>query len=403
MHTAKHFDHVGIREETNKLHSAVVSGPLGAETVLAKLYPQEISLFGNNIDTLAASVELEMFHYTLAINGVNTLFFRDKLAEILVKDKKMAKLVTKKIESKLIDKAKKIHEKYKPKGQDLEQVIHEVNKFYKRDVDAYGEPGAAAVNYKLSLENKIPLGNIIFSRDQANVVLGARIISNMKKDIRKPEVDLYNLVYDDSLSPHRTISLPASQTVEGGDIFVHDKVIYIGIGPRTSESAAKTIFKKMMPLIREYKYEFAVVGSWHAPKREKNDEMNFMHLDSWAMPLGKNQMLVFEGEAVYRTVELYQEKNGRMVIHDTGLNFIEFVQSRDQRVYYVPKGEQANLGCNILSVNEDTIVIPNLLNKGTLGQLKKAGKTIIPAPLNEISKGFGAVHCLVAPVERSRA
>ena len=84
-------------------------------------------------------------------------------------------------------------------------------------MEAYGEISTIRLNYLLSLAHKLPLANIFFGRDQSQALTRKLVLSTVKWEIRKPEVEIFKealleLGYQDSL-----VSIDRG-TFEGVDI-----------------------------------------------------------------------------------------------------------------------------------------------------------------------------------------
>ena len=60
-----------------------------------------------------------------------------------------------------------------------------------QDIESFGEAGAIRLNQALSLDHELPLSNIFYGRDQSQVLTDKFILSSLKWNIRKPEVQIY--------------------------------------------------------------------------------------------------------------------------------------------------------------------------------------------------------------------
>ncbi len=385
---------IGIYNETDSLRSAVTWGPVGAEAVLAQFYPPHISLFLDNMDVVKARSEGIMYGETLQKHKVDIFLARDILSEIL----KPTSLNFNAVFSILVKKAEDIRSQYKTENhKNYKEIIEQLLIL---DVERYGKNRAFTLNWKLSLFPFLPLGNLIYARDQMNIFLSKRIRSHMKKEIRRPEVELYEAVYEKLIGNNHSIYLPQNETFEGGDAYIHDGTIYMGVGPRTSLGAAIHIYKSLRQEIEEFDYKFALVIDENSENRSYFDQMLFMHLDTFSNPVGKNQIAVCLSEAKRRRVKLLSLEGGTVKIKDTHKNFLEYLFEVGQEIVAIPEEEQQSFGCNFLSVDRNTILVPLNTNRKTIEGLRSIGKNVVYAHLDESTKGFGAAHCMTGQLLR---
>lgn len=385
---------IGIFDENDPLKTAVTWGPVGAEAVLSQFYPPHISLFLDDMDVIKARNEALSYAATLNAYGVKTFFARDILAENL----KPISLSFDAILSILIQKADDIKSKYRTVNHKNYKEILEV--LLKLDIERYGSNRAFTLNWKLSLFPQLPLGNLIYSRDQMNVIFTKRVRSHMKKEIRRPEVELYETVYEKLTGDNNSLVLPLGETFEGGDSYIHDNTIYIGIGTRTSIGAAFHIYRALEKEIEKKGFKFAMVVDMNAENRDFREQMLFMHLDTFSNPVGKNQIAVCLPEAKRRKVKLIETISGQPTIIDTGLSFLDFLFREGQEIVSIPEEEQQSFGCNFLSIDNNTILVPLNTNKKTIEGLINIGKKVKYVHLDESTKGFGAAHCMTGQLLR---
>ena len=389
---------IGIFDENDTLKSAVTWGPVGAEAVLAQFYPPDISLFLDDMDVTKAREEAVAYAQTLNEYGVKTFFARDILAETLIPVDMSFNAVF----SILIKKAEDIKNTYKTKNHaDYKQIIEQLLKL---DEERYGKNRARTLNWKLSLYPFLPLGNLIYARDQMNILLSKRVRSHMKKEIRRPEVELYEKVYHQIFGKNNnSIILPEGETFEGGDAYIHNKTIYVGIGSRTSIGAALHIYKELSEEIKQLDYSFALVMDSESEKRSLKDQMLFMHLDTFSNPVGKNQIAVCLSEGKRRKVSLLEQNNGKVKIRNTNKSFLEYLFEKGEELVSIPDNEQQTFGCNFLAINNETILVPLKTNNKTIENLRNLGKTVRYVHLDESTKGFGAAHCMTGQLLRAPA
>lgn len=371
---------VGIFNETDPLKSAALWGPVGAEALLAQLYPPTTSLFFADFNVLKARKEALAFAKTLNKFGVKTFFVRDEVAKNLKPIKMSA--------GELIEKLQK-------RADGNPRIKKGIEGLIKEDVKRYGEDKAVALNYMLSLKPKLPLGNLIYARDQMNVLLDKMVISTMTKPIRKDEVGIYESVYKNL--PVEKIHLPKGETFEGGDAYIHNGFIYMGVGVRTTLGAAKYIFEKLNPK----DLQFAIVVDPNPLSRPQKLQMDFMHIDTFSNPIGDTQIAVCEEEAKYRRIKFLRRIAGKTQVVDSGLSFMEHLEKTEKDVVVIPRSEQESFGCNFLAIDDKTLILPINSNKTTNKRLEAVGKKLVFQDLYESTRGYGAAHCMTGQLRRA--
>lgn len=419
---------IGIFEETQPLKSVAIWGPPGSEAVLAGLFPPYISLFHDRMLVPVARGEImgqrekdpeSGFVFDLRQAGVHVTQVRSELARLLDKATGVSDLTYDGVLQELYGRADEIMgqnhafdlpksiptqilvgKEEKPKFEtDIRSIIHRVKSDLRHllelDIDLYGERAALILNKALSLDEVLPLGNSLYARDQMNVLLGRRIRSNMAEPIRRGEIKYYEQVYREVLELDDPIIIPEKETFEGGDAYVHNGTVYIGVGFRTSRGAAMHIFEQLSPQLEELGMEFVIVEN-------KKATMDFMHLDTFSMPIGLKQIVVCKEEAERRRVFKIEKNGGSINIVDTGQTFVNFLESQGDEVIPLSLREQDNFGANFLVIDENTIFVPTADNQEVITALEAAGKKVINVDLDECTKGYGAVHCMTGQLVRAK-
>lgn len=393
------FSKIGIYDENDPLQTLIIWGSAGIESHLAQMYPPEISLFFAGMNVLRAREEAGSFAETLRDCGVKVLSARDMLSEVLPSPTQKLPYGT--VLDALIAKARGIQEQHPEMVSKRLGDLDVISSLLDLDIGRYGEERALNLNWVLSLGHELPLGDLIYSRDTMNVLLGRRIRSTMREPIRQYEVPLYELIYSNLLRLDDPIIIPAGETFEGGDAYIHDGVIYVGVGARTTRGAAVHIFRELASDISSLGFRFAIVIDEEIESRTRKEKMDYMHLDTFSYPIGPHQMELDLRETSRRKVIFLEtDKDGNVVFKNTGLNFVDYLAGISEEIYVIPPEEQQEFGCNNLSLNSRDIIVPLDTNEVTLKQLKRAGKNIIYVPLKENTNGYGAAHCMAGQLKR---
>lgn len=390
---------IGIHDEAETLRAAAVWGPVGAEAVLAQYYPEEISLFYRSFNVMAARNEGLNYAQILQRYGVRVLMVRDLLAAALQPQPwTKNQLVT-----AMIERARNTQNKYGTQVPEAEDLIVEL---LEQDINRYGEGAALTLNRSLSIAPTHPLGNSLYARDQMNVLLAGRIVSAMAKPIRTHEVGLYETVYRMHLAPHVVINIPKGETFEGGDAYIHNGTVFVGVGARTTLGAAFSIYKTLKPQLDEHGLQFAVVEDENHLNKSFSEQQNSMHLDTFSNPIGLREIVVCVEEARLRRIRFLVSVNGNTVMQDGSMSFIDFLERKEDNIVRIPLKEQQAFGCNFLLLGKNpdgkwTILVPLRDNTDTNNQLVRLGKQLVYTDLLESTKGNGAAHCMTGQLLRS--
>jgi arginine deiminase len=286
------------------------------------------------------------------------------------------------------------------------QVKKDMDQILEEDIEYFGEMGAIRINYILSLAKKLPLANIFYGRDQSQTVANKIILSELKWDIRKPEVGVYKEALIE-LGYRNSLIEISSGALEGGDMAILDDTCYIGVGSRTDLSAVKELCQKLGATLKENNIELvAVINQQHVEEAARftaptEDHMSVMHLDMFWIPLRKNLVMANNEEIDRRTVLRLSMDNGKVITEDLG-SFRGFLNNKKIEIMQVTVQEQRNFATNLLNLGNDSVIVALSKNERVNNELRQRGFRVVSAELNKLVNGYGATHCLTAPVRRKK-
>jgi len=406
---------IGINNETDTLKAAMIWGSTGPESHIAQLYPYSQSLFLATMDVQKAKAEAERFGISLEQRGVQILRARHLYAKGVEPTKKYdqdvvfdelktrAREITQTHKAELEDEIRKAKEANDPNGrQELYPSTFEsdLENLLEADIRQYGIDAALQMAHELTLIPDMPMGNLIYARDQMNVLLGTRVRSNMAKPIRVPEVPLYEALYQRHLSIPESFTTPNGETFEGGDAYIHNGYVYVGVGTRTTLGAAEAIYRHLKPQMDEKDLKFAIVVDTRPPSTDPAVSMESMHLDTYSNPIGHEAIAVCTNEASYREVfELGLNKDDSIRQTSKGA-FMEHLTRLGEDIIAIPKEEQMDFACNFLMLDDRTVILPNDKNEFLINGLTQRGKEIVVIDLFENTRGYGASHCMTGQLRR---
>ena len=411
-----------VFNETDVLEEVLVWGEPGCEALLGQLLPKTRSLFFSYYEVPQARAEFRRMQALIAGEGVTVTRAKDAAASLLKnKDISNAPSSMRELKAQLLCKADELyelHREHKSRELEREGIKHDLHNIYSQvkkdlstileeDADTYGEIAAVRLNHLLSLSSPLPLANIFYGRDQTQTLTSKIILSSLRWDIRRPEVDVYKealmeLGYLESLVPVE------KGTIEGGDVAILGDTCFIGVGARTSYSAAKDVCRKVGPLLDRKGIQIvAAINKRHEEEAANfgaptDEHMHIMHLDMFWIPLADNLVLAYGDEVDQRTVVRITRNSDQLITEEMG-SLRVFLAAKGVEIINVTREEQENFATNLLNMGNRTLMISLSRNKRVIAELERRGFRILNAEITKLVNGYGAVHCLTAPIRRKRA
>lgn len=408
-----------VFSEIAPLKEVLVWGEPGIESLLGQLIPKSKSLFFSYYEVLKAREEFRGLQALIEREGISVIRAKDAAARLLESHIFPSHPESiKELKSQLLLRANEYYETYKQsKSEELSQtgvdmsfedIYHQIQKdigkILEEDIECFGETGTIRINYVLSLAKKLPLANIFYGRDQSQTLANKIILSELKWDIRKPEVGVYKEALIE-LGYRNSLIEITSGALEGGDMAILDDTCYIGVGSRTELSAVKELCQKLGNTLDKHHIQLvAVINQQHAEEAERftsptEDHMSVMHLDMFWIPLRKNLVMANNEEIDRRTVLRLSLDNGEVVTEELG-SFKDFLNSKEIEIMQVTILEQRNFATNLLNLGNDSVIVALSKNERVNNELRQRGFRVMSAELNKLVNGYGATHCLTAPIKR---
>jgi arginine deiminase len=410
---------VHLFNEVQPLKELLVWGEPGCETLLGQLLPKSRSLFFSYYEIPQARQEFRHMQELLRGAGVEVVRVKDAYARMLKPgDFQDLPATLRALERRLLERADLFYETYLPErkadlkadglqlspAQVFEQVRNDIHQVLEQDAATYGEQAAIRLNQVLSLSRELPISNLFYGRDQSNAIGDRIVLSAMRWEIRKPEVEIYEqalrgMGYGDILVK------VGRGTFEGGDAILFGDTCYIGVGARTSLEAVSDLYRQMgRELEAQGIHMVAIINQKHAeetPHSENpaDEHMRVMHLDMFWSPLDEGSVLAYGQEIDDRRVLEITPGEGTPVYRDTG-SFREYLLARGLEIIEISEQEQHNFAANLVNLGDHRILVPLSTNYRVLAELKQRGYDILEAEIHKLVGGYGAVHCLTAPVRR---
>lgn len=201
----------------------------------------------------------------------------------------------------------------------------------------------------------------MFTRDLAFVIGDKFFISSMKKENRRLAINGWNNIIN-QIDQDKIIKVPSNIYLEGGDIIVDKKTIYVGISERTTMDAIEFLKNTLGE-------EYSIIPLKLKPK--------FLHLDVVFTIINPNLALIYN--------DGLEEESYELLYKYTKIE--------------VNEQEQFELATNVFVINPQTVII-NSEHKRIETELKKYNLNVIPIDLTETAKDGGAFRCTTCPIER---
>ncbi|CAM3857635.1 dimethylarginine dimethylaminohydrolase family protein [Aeromicrobium ponti] len=201
----------------------------------------------------------------------------------------------------------------------------------------------------------------VFTRD-IGLTLGKKVyVAEMAADIRQGEENVLKQWLEQQQIPFYNLT---GDRIEGGDVLIDGKTIYVGVSNRTFEEAIEHL-RSLLP-------EYEIIS---IPFTD-----TYLHLDCVFNIISPEEALIFPGE-------IHGEK-------------VKMLESRYDLIR-VSEDEQFTLGTNVLSIgNKKVFSLP--VNKNVNKELRARGFEVMEVDITEIIKSGGAFRCCTMPVRRSR-
>lgn len=223
--------------------------------------------------------------------------------------------------------------------------------------------------------------NQIFTRDIGFVIDDVFIKANILPD-REEELDAIQYIID-QIDPKKVMRPPVEAHIEGGDVIVWNKHIFIGTyrGKDYADYIVARTNKAGVDYIAE-KFPHKIVKSFNLRKSQTNAMENALHLDCCFQPIGRDKAIL--------------HKNG--FLEEEEYQWLVDFFGKDN-IFEITKEEMYHMNSNVFSISEDVIISEkNFTRLNTW--LRDNGFTVEEVPYAEIAKQEGLLRCSTLPLVR---
>jgi N-dimethylarginine dimethylaminohydrolase len=256
-----------------------------------------------------------------------------------------------------------------PQNMRITEVINETQKhFLKDNINIDKAIAQHEVFVRILEENGVEVNHLeprkefneqVFTRDIGFCIGNEFIVSSMSTSLREGEVKVLLQWLEKNKISHTHL---AAHSIEGGDVLVDGKNVWVGISGRTNRLAIQSL-KKLLP-------DYTV----HAlPLRS-----DILHLDCVFTIISEEAALVYPPAFSKKDLEKIKKH----------YNIIE-----------VSDREQFQMGPNVLAIGDKKIISLSQ-NKKLNERIREKGFTVIETDFSEIIKSGGSFRCCSLPIIR---
>ena len=223
--------------------------------------------------------------------------------------------------------------------------------------------------------------NQIFTRDVGFVIEDKFFISNIIQD-RSLEINGLEEILQ-NINSDNIINLPNSVSIEGGDVILCDKYLFVGYSKENdfdSYKVARTNEEAISFLQKTFPKK-EVLG-FELNKSDNDFVKNILHLDCCFQPIGNNHAILY-ADAFYNTSDL-----------DFLINYFG-----EENIIFINRNEMSEMYANVFSISPNTIVSDKKFVRLNL-ELKSKGFVVEEVNYRQVSKMGGLFRCSTLPLLR---
>lgn len=250
-----------------------------------------------------------------------------------------------------------------------------------------------------------PLTNLYFMRDQSIVTPCGVIMGRMNSLQRASEVELVRYCYTHlGIRPIYQVQGEGAY-LEGGDYFPCSTVSLIGCGMRTTQVAIDQLLDNDV-----FGHDTVVVVRDHLFSQDQ------MHLDTWfniidqsLVTMCHNRFFAQPDEPEFVTCDIYVRnpnpygtENKYYTLAKEGMPFRQFLESRGMKILVINEEDAANYGNNYLTIGPRLICCIQGQSMRYAEMMRDNGVNVVWIPGEEITKGYGAAHCMTQVISRRK-
>lgn len=225
--------------------------------------------------------------------------------------------------------------------------------------------------------------NQIFARDVCFVVDDTLFVSNLIPD-REEETGALRPILE-RIAPGHIEYLPEAVHTEGGDVLVHNDILFVGCYLRDDYPTYK-MARTNQAAIDFFRRRFPNKDVWalELRKDDHNPRRGTLHLDCAFQPVGRDKALLYPGA----------------FLNPADLERIYALFGKEH-IFEVTSEEAYHMNTNVVSLSPTKLISDKSFTRLNQHLREQWGIEVIEVPYQEISKMGGLLRCSTMPLVRS--
>ena len=242
-----------------------------------------------------------------------------------------------------------------------------------------------------------PVMNLFFMRDQAITTSKGVVIGKMNSSQRRTESDIAEFCYR-KLGERPIYRIEGEDAfLEGGDYLPFGTLSFIGCGLRTTQAAIDQLLEH--DLIG--KDTLVVVRDQWKSQDQMHLDTYFNIIDRDLVTMCANRVEAEPDDIDFLTADIYAKNTeGSFEKAVSGVPFTEFLTKRGIDIIPIEKADELNYANNFLTVGARKIVMVAGQSLELQARLREHGVDVTWAYLDNLTRGYGAAHCMTQVVKR---
>lgn len=245
-----------------------------------------------------------------------------------------------------------------------------------------------------------PIMNLYFTRDQSVTTAKGTVICKMNSEQRQQECDILEFCYK-KLGVKPIWKVEGEKAfLEGGDFIPFGNKAFIGMGMRTTQEAINQLMDNDIIGADSV----IVVKDFWRYQAQMHLDTHFNIIDHDLATMTVERVTAPKGDKRRNLIDLYIRKDAgkayKLVKKD--IDFVDFITKEEKmKVIPISEKDQLNYANNFLAIAPREIMAVD----GQSDELHKAfeenGVTVHWIPLFNLTRGFGAAHCMTQVLQRA--
>lgn len=242
-----------------------------------------------------------------------------------------------------------------------------------------------------------PIMNIFFMRDQMIATANGMVISRMNSPQRETENRIAEFCLNKiGMPPIGKIS-GRDAYLEGGDFLPMGRTAFVGRGLRTTQAA----IDQLMDNDWLGSDTLVVVNDRWLEQEQMHLDTYFNIIDRDLVTLSENRYKAGPDSSQYLTADIYVREDNTYRKVAEGEDFVKYLEETlKATIIPVSRPDELTYACNFLTVAPRHIMAVAGQSEAFQKALSDNGVNVTWVPLDNLTKGYGAAHCMTQVLGR---